>query len=483
MSRLDHVHVVDMVFHWARIDPHRPAIVLPELVTTFAGLADAVDSISNRIDQLGLDPREPVATAIGNPALSIAVVFALLRSGFSAVPANRLLIKHLQPNGIRNLIYDVEGMVASGGRNIRFDNSWLPAAPSTGRTYRQRPIGDVATILFTSGTTGLPKKFVQTRQGLDAHVVSGSVANAAQRSVLIVPGLASSFGFNHTCEVLHSGKTVCYAPGQDAMLYLIGLHRVDTMVASPHQALGLAALKELQPEWPVDSLQTIMMGGAGIGREGVRRIRAALCRKIVNIYGSTEAGPAAVTPLDLIEGIAGAVGVVAPWAEVEIVDNADNPVPNGRDGIIRYRTPRFLANVSPQSDSVTDQWFYPGDMGHLTDDGILCLARRISDVINIGGIKISARHIEEILETMEEVREAAACGVEDAAGMEQLWVAVVANGPVDSATLKAKVQAHPDVGENLSELFVLSELPRGDLGKVQKPKLKEMLLGLRKGPA
>jgi hypothetical protein len=60
---------------------------------------------------------------------------------------------------------------------------------------------------------------------------------------------------------------------------------------------------------------------------------------------------------------------------------------------------------------------------------------------------------------------------------------VVANGLVDSATLKAKVQAHPDVGENLSELFVLPDLPRGDLGKVQKPKLKEMLLGLREGQA
>src|SRR5215470_4951931 len=135
------MHVVDMVFHWARIDPDRPAIMLPELVTTYAGLADAIDSISNRIDQLGLDPREPVATAIANPALSIAVVFALLRSGFSAVPANRPLIKHLQPNGIRNLIYDVEGFVTSGGRNIRFDNSWLPASPSCDRGWRRRPVG------------------------------------------------------------------------------------------------------------------------------------------------------------------------------------------------------------------------------------------------------------------------------------------------------------------------------------------------------
>jgi acyl-coenzyme A synthetase/AMP-(fatty) acid ligase len=67
--------------------------------------------------------------------------------------------------------------------------------------------------------------------------------------------------------------------------------------------------------------------------------------------------------------------------------------------------------------------------------------------------------------------------------VERLWVAVVANGTVDSETLKAKVQAHPDVRGHLSELFVLSELPRGGLGKVQKPKLKEMLLGLRKGSA
>jgi acyl-coenzyme A synthetase/AMP-(fatty) acid ligase len=122
-------------------------------------------------------------------------------------------------------------------------------------------------------------------------------------------------------------------------------------------------------------------------------------------------------------------------------------------------------------------------MGHLTDNGILCLTGRTSDVINIGGVKLSARRVEEILETLEKVQEAAACGVPDAAGVEQLWAAVVTKEPVDSGALKAQAQAHPDIGENLSELFVLPELPRGDLGKVQKPRLKELLLGLRKGQA
>src|SRR5262249_48034556 len=157
--------------------------------------------------------------------------------------------------------------------------------------------------------------------------------------------------------------------------------------------LGLAAVRESHPELPVNSLQTIILGGATIGREGIRRIRAALCRTIINSYSSTEGGCAALAPLDLIEEIAGAVGFVAPWAEVEIVDDSGTPVPNGRDGIIRYRTPRFIGNVSPNGS--TDQWFYPGDTGHLRADGILCLAGRTSDVINIGGVKISANQIEQ----------------------------------------------------------------------------------------
>jgi acyl-coenzyme A synthetase/AMP-(fatty) acid ligase len=474
------MHVVDMVFHWARMDPHRLAIVLPDLVTTYAGLADAIDSISNRIDQLGLDPREPVATALGNPALTIAVVFALMRSGFSVAPANRGLIKHLQSNGIRNLIYDVEGLVASGGRNIRFDNSWLPASPSGGRAWRRRPVGDVDVIFFTSGTTGLPKKFVQTRQSLDERSALRTTVDATRKSALIMPGLASAFGFYRACELLQARKTTCYAATAEAMLHLIGLHRIDTLVASPQQALGLAALKESNPEQPVDSLQTILMGGASIGRDGMRRIRAALCKTVINEYSSTEAGIAASAPFDLIETIAGAAGFVTPWTELEIVDDSGAPVPNGREGVIRYCTPQFRANthVAPGR---ADQWFYPGDRGCLTDDGLLRLSGRTSDVINIGGTKVSAKRIEDLLETMEGIREAAACAVEDASGLERVWVAVVTNGPVNADALRAKVKAAPEIGGDISELFVLPELPRGDLGKLQKPKLKDIMLSLKKG--
>ena len=76
------MNVVDMVFFWARTDPHRAAIIQPEMITTFRGLADAVESICERIDRLALDQREPIAVSLANPSFFIATAFA--------VPALRL---------------------------------------------------------------------------------------------------------------------------------------------------------------------------------------------------------------------------------------------------------------------------------------------------------------------------------------------------------------------------------------------------------
>jgi acyl-coenzyme A synthetase/AMP-(fatty) acid ligase len=475
------MHILDMVFHWARFDPHRPAVILPDMITTFGGIADAIDSISNRIDQLGLDQREPVAVSIANPALSLAVILALLRSGFSAAAANRGLIPHLQPNGIRNLIYDLEGLVASGGRNIRFDGSWLPSGSPPKRRYRRRPVGEVDLIFFTSGTSGLPKKIVQTRRGHEQRLaLQRGIADAALKSALVAPGLASSFGFNRTCEILSAGKAACFAPSGDASLQVIGLFRVDTLIASTQQAVELATLKEAKPEFQADSLQTILIAGSKIGPEGLKRIRAALCRNIVISYGSTEAGTAAMAPVDAIEAVPDAVGFVTPWAEVEIVDDAGTALPDGREGIIRYRTPQFLGTARPVGATTDDQWFYPGDVGRLTEDGILCVSGRTSNIINIGGAKLSLARIEEILETVSGVREAAACGVEDAMGIERLWVAVVPSEPVTAEEIKKRLREHNDVGVAPDEVFLLDALPRGDLGKVQKGSLKDTLRAMKK---
>ena len=87
----------------------------------------------------------------------IATIFALFRCGFSVALVNPRLYPHLRSAGVRNLIYDTQGQVLSGGRNIRFDMSWLPAPvlrAAARAPYRHRPAGDGNLISFTSGTTG-----------------------------------------------------------------------------------------------------------------------------------------------------------------------------------------------------------------------------------------------------------------------------------------------------------------------------------------
>jgi acyl-coenzyme A synthetase/AMP-(fatty) acid ligase len=474
--------IIEMIYYWARAVPHRPAIIQSDMVTTFQGLVDAIESISERIDRLNLNRREPVAVSVANPAFMLATAFALLRNGYDAAPVNERLYPHLAGAGIRNLIYDTTGLAVSGGRNIRFDMSWLPDAKQqdTQRAYRHRPVENAGLVFFTSGTTGRPKKVTQTGAALQKLLeYPYSCASGAQQKILIMPGLTTSYGFNRVFEIFNAGKTVCLAPNSQAALALVDTFGVELIVASTVQALELVEVKKKNPAYHLTSLQIVWFGGGRISPERISDISTVLCRNSTHHYGSTEGGSVASAPLGVIADIPGAVGIVLPWVELEIVDETGEVLPAGSEGLIRYRTPRFLQNLEALSadniPGVKDRWFYPGDVGLLTAGGVLCLAGRTSDVINRGGIKVSSTKIEEILEGLPEVNEAAACGVMGASGLEEIWVAIVAGGPIDIEQIKRHLSDHDELGITPDELFVVDKLPRGELGKVQKHRLKELL--------
>jgi long-chain acyl-CoA synthetase len=478
------MHAVDMIFYWARAVPHRPAIVQSEMVTTFQGLANAIESVSERIDRLNINKREAVAVSIANPSFMLATCLAVLRSGYSVAPVNAPLYPYLQGAGIRNLIYDTEGLAVGGGRNIRFEMSWVAAAATANRVpYRHRPVGDVNTLLFTSGSTGVPRVEAVSGAAL-AYRFAGPLSSCASgdhRKALILPGLAGGFGFNRACEMLYAGKAACFAPSDVASLALIDTFQIDAIVASPQQAVGLAALQESKPQYSLASLKTLRVGGAVISREMGRKLRTYLCRDIIVSYASTEAGTAATAPYDVIENIPNAVGILCPDAELEIVDEAGALLPPGSEGQIRVRTPQLLLNQKAAQAVDRNAWFYPGDLGTLNEDRVLCITGRSTDVINSGGIKVSSTRIEEALQSLPLVKEAGACGIVGPNGIEEVWIAVVTEGPVDVAAIKQHLRGHKNVRLEPREVFVVDQIPRGDLGKIQRARLREQLLALKKG--
>jgi len=112
---------------------------------------------------------------------------------------------------------------------------------------------------------------------------------------------------------------------------------------------------------------------------------------------------------------------------------------------------------------------------------VLCLAGRISDVINRGGLKVSSAKIEEILEGLLGIEQAAACGVTGPSGLEEVWVAIVAKEPIEIEKIKQQLSDHHDVKIAPDEVFIFDELPRGELGKVQKYRLRELMLSRKNG--
>jgi acyl-coenzyme A synthetase/AMP-(fatty) acid ligase len=281
---------------------------------------------------------------------------------------------------------------------------------------------------------------------------------------------------------LRAGKTACFAPDNESALTLIGLFDVDVLIASAAQATSLVEIKSKNPGHQTDSLKAVYVGGGKVEPKGIAAIRSALCRNVINQYGSTEAGVAALTPFNLLADEPGAIPM--PWTELQIVDEAGRQLPAGTEGLIRYRTPQLAENIKRAgADSVPgvrDGWFYTGDIGLLTPDGILRFVGRSSDVINRGGIKVSGTRIEEILNAMPQIKRAAACGISGASGLEEIWIAVVPNGLVDIEEIKDALSTHVDVGLAPDEVFIVDKLPVGELGKVQKVRLKEMLLSRKR---
>jgi acyl-coenzyme A synthetase/AMP-(fatty) acid ligase len=158
--------------------------------------------------------------------------------------------------------------------------------------------------------------------------------------------------------------------------------------------------------------------------------------------------------------------------EIEIVDHLGATLPIGAEGFIRLRSPQFIKNFGV-TDSST--WFYPGDLGSLTPDGVLCVMGRTGDVVNRGGAKLSATEFESFLMACAGVKDAGICTHTGSAGFEEVWVGVVLDPSIDMAAFRHHIESDKEFGTNIDKLFVVQSIPRNELGKIQQGQLKEML--------
>jgi acyl-coenzyme A synthetase/AMP-(fatty) acid ligase len=470
------MHIIDMIYFWARTMPQRPAIIQPDGIVTYRALVQGIESAAEHFARNILDKSKPVAVSIASEPRMLVASFGLLRAGFSIIVAGQGALKHIPPDDATTLVCERGGETLSGRTNILFEESWLNIGAKAGRTgtpIRQPKTKETDVFFFTSGTTGRPKRVVRTQKAWDQRILFNSTsAFADYNRVLLIAGLVSAYGFTRAYETLYAGKTICFAPFGRPMLWLVNTYEIDLIIASPQQALALAEIQEKVTRYPLAALKTIRIGGSVMTRDGVRRIKNHLCRNVIIAYSSTEAGTVAIAPYDMIADIPSAVGFLIPGAEVEIVDAADNVLPAGSEGFVRLRTTQFALNFQIDDPNA---WFYPGDAGWLTEAGVLCIAGRKGDVLNRGGVKLSVTDLESFLTGCAGIKDAGVCTVMGESGFDEVWVGLVFELSADIATLRQEIEGHADFRSNIDKLFVVESIPRGTLGKVQRDELRKML--------
>ncbi len=250
---------------------------------------------------------------------------------------------------------------------------------------------------------------------------------------------------------------------------------VDLMVASTQQLRDLIEAQTVAPV-ALGSLRAVHVGGNVMSQAFLETARTRICRRIICAYGSTEAGTVAHAPSEMLRGTDGAVGQVAPWATVEAVDDAGSVLPRGEVGLIRIRTKgqgHAYTAAKGQRENFRDGWFYPGDRGTVTPDGMMVIVGRTHELINAGGAKVAPELIEELLVARPDVKDAAALAMTGASGIEELWVAIMPSGaPPDPAEIVAYC-GKTNADYRPAQVRFVEAIPRSALGKVAREQLRQ----------
>ncbi|MFF0499892.1 AMP-binding protein [Nocardia aobensis] len=347
---------------------------------------------------------------------------------------------------------------------------------------------DISDIMFTSGTTGLPKGVVLTHgQSLRAFGWYASVLTFRFGDRYpIIPPFFHSFGYKAgwmAC-LLH-GVTIYPVAVFDAesFVQLAERERISILMGPPavfHDLLGLTRSRNVR----LPELRVVMISAAAVPPALFRRVRDELDVPVMaSSYGQTECTALATTThpgTDTLDDIATTVGRAALDVEIRVVDTSGTPLPPGLAGEVLIRGYTVMRGYWNDPDATAevvdaDGWLHTGDIGVLDDRGLLRIVDRKKDMYIAGGFNVYPAEVENILSTYPAISEIAVVGVPDPR-MGEVGAAFVVPKPgtaFDQENFLAWARRQIANFKVPAHVVVLAALPRNAGGKVAKNSLRE----------
>ena len=348
---------------------------------------------------------------------------------------------------------------------------------------------DAAIIVFTSGTTGIPKGAWYTHRNILA-LADIDTRRYADGVMPFQKHLAAGISFAHIgtmarigLQIGHLGTSLIHdAFDPAAVLEVIERERLAHLGGFPTQIIMLLDHPD-RPRRDLTSLQSVLLGGAPSSPELIRRIQRELGVVISVRYSSTEVGIATASlPDDPPEVLTTTVGKPTPGVELRIVGSDNQPLPTDEVGEVVIRSPATMRGYwrDPQATAATidaQGWVHTGDLGYVDANGYLHLRGRHSEMFIRGGYNVYPAEIEDLLAKHPKVARAAVLGVPEAVFGEVGWAFIVAR---DAAAPPTLAELREFVGTELASfkrpdgLTVVSELPLTPMFKVDKRALREL---------
>ncbi|MFI1354571.1 acyl-CoA synthetase [Streptomyces sp. NPDC020898] len=478
--------------------PARVAVEYRERAWTYEELDEAVSRAAGVLRGEGLAFGDRVGAYGHNSDAYLIAFLACARAGLVHVPVNQHLtgddLAYIVEQSGSTLVLadpDLADRLPDGVRTLPLrdaDDSLLARLPDTppydGPESRTE---DLVQLLYTSGTTALPKGAMMTHRSLVHEYLSAIAAldlSAGDRPVHALPLYHSAQMHVFLLPYLAAGATniILDAPDGDAILDLVEAGRADSLFAPPTVWIGLANRPDFATR-DLTGLRKAYYGASIMPVPVLERLRERLPKlAFYNCFGQSEIGPLSMVlgPYEH-KGRLDSCGRPVLFVDARVVDEDGEEVPDGTPGEVVYRSPQLCEGYWDKPEETTaafrDGWFHSGDLVVRDADGYYTVVDRVKDVINSGGVLIASRQVEDALYTHDSVAEAAVIGLPDEHWIEAVTAVVVPRGEVTEAELIAHAREKLAHFKAPKRVVFVDELPRNASGKILKRELRDRFAG------
>lgn len=491
------LHIGSFVRHHAISTPDAPALRVGEEAMNYRTLDRRAAGCAARLRDLGVAAGDRVMIILPNCVEWVVLYQGALQAGAIPVPINPLLaaaelaaiVADCQPR-----VVFARAAIAAQLRQSLGDAAAvidIDAQPFTANEADPRPLpsagsDDVALILYSSGSTGLPKGVELSHANIfwNAQAFAFDLLRLTPQDRGLT-GLPLSHVFGHTClysAFLFTGASITLVERFDATAVLGMIHSQKITVFMGVPTMYWTLLREPIPEsYDLSSWRACVAGGQALPEDVHRKFEAKFGVQISEGYGMSEASPS-VTGCRLWGAPRkyGSAGQPYLGVQLRIVDDEGRDMPRGERGEILVAGPGIARGYFRQPEltaqTFRNGWLYSGDIGYLDEDGYLYVVDRKKEMIISGGYNIYPREIEEVAHAVEGIYEVAAIGVPDDRLGERIvaYVVLEAGASVPEETLLQRC------GDQLArykvprEVRFLDALPRNATGKIDRRRLRDL---------